>query len=44
MTWRAPYKREITRFRSALASVAEFAAFVMLGLTIDLNSVGRDWV
>ena len=40
---RAPYKREITRFHSALASLAELTAFVMLGLTIDLGSVGRDW-
>jgi cell volume regulation protein A len=39
---RAPYKREIARFHSALASLAELAAFVMLGLTIDLGSVGRD--
>ena len=40
---RAPYKREITRFHSALASLAELTAFVLLGLTIDLGSVGRNW-
>ena len=33
----APYKREIERFHSALASVGEIAAFVVLGLTVDLN-------
>jgi cell volume regulation protein A len=40
---RAPYKREIARFHSALASLAELTAFVMLGLTINLTAVGRDW-
>jgi potassium/hydrogen antiporter len=40
---RAPYKREIARFHSALASLAELVAFVMLGLTIQLSSVGLDW-
>lgn len=40
---RAPYKREIARFHSALASLAELTAFVLLGLTINLTSVGRDW-
>lgn len=40
---RAPYKREIARFQSALASLAELVAFVMLGLTINLGSVGLDW-
>ncbi len=34
---RAPYKREIERFHSALASVGEIVAFVALGLTIDLR-------
>jgi cell volume regulation protein A len=33
---RAPYKREIERFHSALASLAEIVAFVVLGLTVDL--------
>ena len=34
---RAPYKREIARFHSSLASLAEVVAFVMLGLTIRLQ-------
>jgi cell volume regulation protein A len=33
---RAPYKREIERFHSALASLGEIVAFTMLGLTVDL--------
>jgi cell volume regulation protein A len=35
----APYKREIRRFHSSLASLAEITAFVMLGLTINLTSL-----
>jgi cell volume regulation protein A len=38
---RAPYKREIERFHSALASLAEIVAFVVLGLTIDLGVIFR---
>jgi potassium/hydrogen antiporter len=38
---RAPYKREIERFHSALASLAEIVAFVVLGLTVDLDVVFR---
>jgi cell volume regulation protein A len=38
---RAPYKREVERFHSALASLAEIVAFVVLGLTVDLDSVFR---
>jgi cell volume regulation protein A len=38
---RAPYKREIERFHAALASLAEIVAFVVLGLTIDLNVIAR---
>lgn len=38
---RAPYKREIKRFHSALASLAEIVAFVALGLTIDLDVIFR---
>ena len=38
---RAPYKREIERFHSALASLAEIVAFTVLGLTIDLNVISR---
>ncbi len=38
---RAPYKSEIARFHSALASLAELVAFVMLGLTIRLYALPR---
>jgi cell volume regulation protein A len=37
----APYKREIERFHSSLASLAEIVAFVMLGLTIRVSSLGH---
>jgi cell volume regulation protein A len=36
---RAPYKSEIERFHSALASLAEISVFAALGLTIDLTDV-----
>jgi cell volume regulation protein A len=36
---RAPYKREIERFHSALASLGEIIAFVALGLTVDLHAL-----
>jgi len=36
---RAPFKREIERFHSALASLAEIIAFVVLGLTVDLDEL-----
>jgi cell volume regulation protein A len=35
---RAPYKAEIERFHTSLASLAEIVVFVALGLTIDLGS------
>ena len=38
---RAPYKREIERFHSAIASLAEIVAFVVLGLTVDLEVLTR---
>ena len=38
---RAPYKREIERFHSALASLSEIVAFVVLGLTVDLSVISR---
>ena len=38
---RAPFKREIETFHSALASLAEIVAFVVLGLTIDLGVIAR---
>ena len=37
----APYKREIRRFHSSLASLAEIVAFVMLGLTMRLSALGE---
>jgi cell volume regulation protein A len=41
----APYKREIERFHSSLASLAEIVAFVMLGLTVRLSdlAIGSAW-
>ena len=43
---RAPYKREIERFHSALASIAEIIAFVVLGLTVNLDDLTHSdvWV
>jgi potassium/hydrogen antiporter len=43
---RAPYKREIERFHSALASLAEIVAFLLLGLTVHLDRLddGRAWL
>jgi cell volume regulation protein A len=38
---RAPFKREVERFHSALASLAEIAAFVVLGLTVNLRDLVR---
>jgi cell volume regulation protein A len=38
---RAPYKAEIERFHTALASLAEIVVFVALGLTIDLTALGE---
>ena len=42
---RAPYKREIERFHSSLASLAEIVAFIMLGLTVRLRDlpIGNAW-
>ncbi len=36
---RAPYKGEIARFHSSLATLAEAVAFIMLGLTINLSGL-----
>lgn len=43
---RAPFKREIERFHSALASLGEIVAFVVLGLTVNLGDLTRTdvWV
>jgi potassium/hydrogen antiporter len=42
---RAPYKREIQRFHSSLASLAEIVAFILLGLTVRLRELpdGHAW-
>lgn len=41
-----PYKGEIERFHSSLASLAEITAFVLLGLTIHVDKLtaGNAWV
>ncbi len=39
---RAPYRLEIRRFHSALASLGEIVAFVVLGLTVSLGSLVHD--
>src|SRR5215471_14724299 len=39
----APYKREIERFHTSLASLAEIVAFVMLGLTVRVSSLGNSY-
>jgi len=38
---RAPYKQEINGFHSALASLSEIVAFVVLGLTVQVAELGR---
>jgi len=43
---RAPYKREVERFASALASLAEIVAFTVLGLSIPISDAlghGHAW-
>ena len=42
---RSPYAEDVERFMTSLASLAEIAVFVALGLTIDLTSLsGRTWL
>jgi cell volume regulation protein A len=43
---RAPFKREVERFHSALASLGEIVAFVVLGLTVNLGNLSHPsvWV
>jgi cell volume regulation protein A len=43
---RAPFKKEVERFHSALASLGEIVAFVVLGLTVNLGDLTRTdvWV
>jgi len=38
---RAPYKQEVERFSSGMASLAEIAVFILLGLSIRLQDVLR---
>ena len=38
---RVPYRRETKRFLGALAGLGEIVAFVLLGLTIDLDTLAR---
>src|ERR671922_201243 len=39
---RAPYKAEIERFHTSLASIAEIVVFTALGVTIDLTDLGAN--
>lgn len=39
---RAPYKTEVERFHSSLASLAEIVAFTLLGLTVSLAAMAED--
>jgi cell volume regulation protein A len=39
---RAPYKAEIERFHTSLASIAEIVVFAALGLTVDLTDLGNE--
>ena len=41
---RAPYKADIERFHSSLASLAEIVAFAMLGLTVSLAKLAEGGV
>ena len=42
---RLPYAREIEQFTESLASLAEVAVFIALGLTVDLGGItARDWL
>jgi cell volume regulation protein A len=41
---RVPFKREVERFHSALASLAEIVAFAVLGLTVNLAVLARPGV
>jgi len=38
---RAPYKREIERFHTVLAGLGEIVAFTVLGLTVELRTLGE---
>jgi potassium/hydrogen antiporter len=38
---RTPYRRELEHVHAGLASLAEVVAFVVLGLTVQLSTLGR---
>src|SRR5438876_553012 len=40
---RAPYKADIERFHTSLASIAEIVVFTALGLTVHLTGLGSVW-
>jgi cell volume regulation protein A len=42
----APYKREISRFHTSLASLSEIVVFIALGLTVSLSNLrqGHAWL
>jgi cell volume regulation protein A len=40
---RAPYKADIERFHTSLASLAEIVVFTALGLTVHLTGLGDAW-
>ena len=41
---RTPYKADIERFHTSLASIAEIVVFAALGLTVHLTGLGDVWV
>jgi cell volume regulation protein A len=43
---REPYRREVEHFHTALAGLAEIVAFIVFGLSVDLDVLGRTdvWV
>lgn len=40
----SPYQAEVERFHGALASLAELAVFIALGLTLPLSDLGGAWI
>ena len=41
---RAPFKRQVKHFHDSIASLAEIVAFVVLGLTVSVDELGRSTV
>ena len=41
---RAPYKAEVERFHTSLASLAEIVVFVALGVTVEIGSFGEQHI